>query len=507
METRHEPVARLKELDREARHLAHAAAVISWDQQTYMPKNAVEGRAQQQALLEGLHHARITDPEVGTLLAACGSTEAEPSGPATRPEIDRAFLRAKEREYRLSTRLPGSFVREMAELTSRSQAVWAHARADNDFALFRPHLEKIVEMTIRMADYLGYEEHPYDALLDQYEPYMRSSEVKRVFDELQTGLVPLVAKIGAARQVDDSFLHLDYPLDRQEAFSKQLMVALGYDIDRGRLDTSTHPFTTTLGSDDVRITTRYHRNLLQSSIFSTIHETGHALYEQGFGEGLSGTLLAEGTSLGIHESQSRMWENTIGRSEPFWSHWLPTLQEIFPEQLSGVSVEQFYRAVNKVEPSFIRVEADEVTYGLHVILRYRMEMALISGELKVADAPEAWRELSRELLGIVPETDRDGILQDVHWSFGGIGYFPTYALGNLYAAQFFHTMERQIPQLRDGIARGETGPILEWLRENIHRHGSSLSASELVRRITGEPLSPQFFLAYLNRKYGEIYTL
>jgi carboxypeptidase Taq len=317
----------------------------------------------------------------------------------------------------------------------------------------------------------------------------------------------LVDRIRGAKQVDTSFLERSYPVNAQEELSRRVMGALGYDLSRGRLDRSAHPFTTTLGANDVRITTRFSEDMVTSGLFSTIHETGHALYELGVDETLDGTLLAEGTSLGIHESQSRMWENVIGRSRHFWRHWLPEMKQMFPTQLKGVSLEQFYRAINRVEPSLIRVEADEVTYSLHIIMRFELEQALIQGDLSVDDLPGAWREKSRLLLGVEPDTDAQGVLQDVHWSFGAFGYFPTYALGNLYAAQFLPVMEQRIDNLWDGVAEGRTDHILEWLRENIHRHGKVRSAGTLVQDITGDTLNPQYFLDYLNDKYGDIYQV
>lgn len=507
------PVERLKALDREARLLEHIAAAMSWDQETYMPARAVDERAEQQALLQSLVHERNTAPEVGELLSAAGvdPDSDKPEIPVPVRErlgaIDAAFLREKRRQYRQATRLPARLVRELAETGSRGQNAWIGARRDDDYGRFKPWLEKLIALNREMADALGHGGTRYDALLDQYEPYMTTDEVSSVFSTLRAGLVDLVSRIGDAPQVEDGFLGSTFPVDRQEEMSRRVMTALGYELDRGRLDRSAHPFTTSLGSHDVRITTRYDERLLMSSLFSTIHETGHALYELGVGEELHGTLLAEGTSLGIHESQSRMWENMIGRSRAFWTRWMTDLQELFPDQLGAVTPEAFYRAANKVEPSFIRVEADEVTYSLHIILRFELEQRLIDGDLTVDDLPAAWNDTTREVLGIVPPSDAQGVLQDVHWSFGAFGYFPTYALGNLYAAQFLARMERDLPDLWTAVADGQTGDILEWLRTRIHRHGRVKSAGELVQEISGESLDPRFFLSYLNDKYGEIYRL
>ncbi|MFW5693961.1 MAG: carboxypeptidase M32 [Alkalispirochaeta sp.] len=507
------PISRLKELDAETVLLEHVAAAISWDQETYMPQRAVEERAQQQALLQSLAHERKTSPEVGELLAAAGVDPGAPERdvPAALVEklgeVDAAFLREKRRQFQQSTRLPARLVRELAETGSRGQNAWITARKEDDYQQFRPWLEKLIGLSRETADALGHSGERYDALLDQYEPYMTTADVTRVFATLRDGLVALVQRIRDVPQVDDSFLQTRFPVEQQEEVSRRVMTALGYDLDRGRLDRSAHPFTTALGAHDVRITTRYDEELLTSSLFSTIHETGHALYELGVGEALHGTLLAEGTSLGIHESQSRMWENMIGRSRPFWKRWMPELQAIFSRQLGEVSVESFYRAINKVSPSLIRVEADEVTYSLHIILRFELEQQLINGSVSVDELPEAWNAKMKELLGIVPPRNAEGVLQDVHWSFGAFGYFPTYALGNLYAAQFLTTMERDMPTMWDDVATGRTQPILEWLRTNIHAHGKVRSAGRLVRGITGTDLDPSHFLRYLTDKYGELYSL
>jgi carboxypeptidase Taq len=560
-EGRNDVLKRLRELDKESRLLEHTAAILGWDQETYMPEEAVGERAQQQALLQRLVHDRNASPEVGELLAAVGSdgssteqgvadgatpaagagaipgaasgatpaagagaipgaasgaTPAAGAGAIPGAAIgeggadvsidwDGAFLREKKRQYDQATKIPSRLVSEFAETASRGQHAWAGARRDDDFAQFKPWLEKLLGLSREMADALGHDGNRYDALLDQYEPYMTTTEVARVFGELKEGLVQIVEKISASEQVDTSFLDRSFPVDAQESISRTVMTALGYDTQRGRLDISAHPFTTTLGSNDVRITTRYDEHLLTSGLFSTIHETGHALYELGIAEEAAGSLLAEGTSLGIHESQSRMWENVIGRSRSFWSHWLPALKEFFPDQLSDVDLERFYRGINRVEPSLIRVEADEVTYSLHVILRFELEQLLVSGDLTVDDLPGAWNEKSKELLGIVPDDYAHGVLQDVHWSFGAFGYFPTYALGNLYAAQFLRVMERDMPRMWDEVSSGNTSGILSWLRNSIHRYGKARTATQLVEEISGESLNPGYFLDYLRNKYGEIY--
>ncbi|MFP4425715.1 MAG: carboxypeptidase M32 [Spirochaetaceae bacterium] len=502
-----EKIERLKALDREALRLGEAAETLRWDQETYMPEDAIEARSEQVAILETLAHERNTEEEVGILLDELGSTEENPLGDDSLPWDDRAFLRAKQRAYALSTKLPAELVRRFAEVTSRAQAAWVKAKADNDFKSFQPHLEEIVQLNREKAERYGYREHLYDALLDQFEPFMTTAEVQRVFDALRGSLVDLVRRISERPQVEDVFLHQSYPVDRQEVLGKELLDALGYEFNRGRLDVSAHPFTTTLGPNDVRITTRYHEDVFASAVFSTIHEAGHALYELGVDSKYHNTLLGTGTSLGIHESQSRLWENMVGRSREFWSYWFPRVKELFPEQLSGVEKEQFYRAINRVEPSLIRIEADEVTYSLHVILRFQLEVKLITGELEVKELPEAWNATTKELLGITPPSDAKGVLQDVHWSMGAIGYFPTYALGNLYGAQFLDRMLQELPETYERISAGELAPILHWLRERIHRHGAAKTPKELITEVTGEALEPGYFVRYLETKYGEIYGL
>jgi carboxypeptidase Taq len=500
-----ETMQELREKDRRAATLSHAVAVLGWDQETYMPASAIDERSEQLELLQTMLHEAYTDPRIGELLARLGATDENPRGDQSLAEQDQALVRHVHRWYTRRTKLPADLVAAMARETSLGQSIWARARQESDFSQFAPQLEKLVDLTKQVAECLGYEEHPYDALLDEYEPWMKTSQVRRVFGQLQEDLRTMVQRIVDRPQVDDAFLSEDFAEDKQEAFCRRVLRDIGFDVNRGRMDVSAHPFTTSLGRDDVRITTRYSRRNPTSALFGTIHEAGHALYELGFGDAYRGSSLADGTSLGIHESQSRLWENMIGRSRPFWSYYYPLLQNAFPERLTGISADDFYRAVNKVQPSFIRVEADEVTYGLHIVLRFNLELALVNGDIRVADLPDAWMQTSRELLGISPTTDAEGVLQDIHWSMGGIGYFPTYALGNLYAAQFYHALRSAIPDLDEQLARGELSPVLDWLRSKVHWHGSSLTATELVQRVTGEDLNPQYFIAYLDEKYRDVY--
>ena len=495
----------LKEMDHEAYLLSHGIAVLYWDQETYMPESAVEERAEQISLFEGILHNKLTDDKWGELFSKLSVDGT--SVPQDISIADQAFLRESYRRYSRKVKLPVELVTEFAGEVSIAQSKWVKARSADDYAVFSPHLEKLVNMSRKIAELVGYEEHPYDALLDEYEPWMKASEVKREFDNLEPGLRSLIDSIKDAPQVDSSFLKQEFPVELQDTFGKMLQKGMGYDFNRGRLDLTAHPFSTTLGYNDVRVTTHYNKHDLVSGIFSNIHEAGHGQYEQGFGEELRGSLLADGTSMGIHESQSRFWENIVGRDINYWAYYYPELVKIFPDQLKNVSLTQFYRAVNKVEPSLIRIEADEVTYSMHVILRFRLEMALISGKLSVKDLPEAWNAESENLLGIKPESYAKGLLQDIHWSAGLYGYFPTYALGNLYGAQLTNTLKNEMPDFNLNLLTGNLYPIKNWLNDKIHKHGSSVSAPDLIKNISGESLNSQYFLNYLEEKYKTIYDI
>jgi carboxypeptidase Taq len=497
----------LKKIDREVYLIKHAQAVLGWDQETYLPPKGIDERSEQLALLQGLAHERTVSETAGELLDKLGSSRENPRGGPGLSELDGAFLRAWRRRYDRAVKLPKDLVVRLARAVSIGQAKWAEAKKVSNFQIFLPFLGEILDLTIESARLIGYEEHPYDALLDEYEPYMKTSEAKTVFDNLRRDLAPLAARISRAKQPEDSFLYKDFPPEGQERFGRKVLDALGFDRQRARLDVSAHPFTTTLGNNDVRITTRYNRNNFMSALFGSIHEYGHALYELGFSDSIHGTILSEGASLGIHESQSRLWENLVGRSLPFWKYWYPAAQAHFPDALGSVPLEVFYRGINRVRPSLVRVEADEVTYGLHIILRFMLETDLIDGKLAAKDLPEAWRSLSRDLLGIAPRNDAEGVLQDIHWSMGAFGYFPTYALGNLYSAQFFAALGRDLPGLETRIESGNFTEIIGWLRLNIHSHGSVYTPRELCERISGGPLDPSWFIRYLENKYGRIYEL
>lgn len=484
----------------EIQHLEHAAALLDWDQQVNMPAGGADARALQLATLQKMAHELFIADSTGDLLEKLNESDYPEDS------LDACLIRVVREDWNKDRKIPSELVEELASTTSRAQEVWARARTDNDFQLFQPWLEKILELNQRQADLLGWEEHIYDALLDLYEPHMKSNQVSVIFNELREGLVPLVQEIAARRDaVDGSFLERDFDVSRQWDFGMQALTAIGFDLERGRQDKSTHPFTTNFSRNDVRVTTRVHADNMKSALFSTLHEGGHGLYEQNVGSELEGTPLGTGTSLGIHESQSRLWENLIGRSRAFWEHYYPQLQQLFPADLQGVNVDQFYRAINLVEPSLIRVEADEVTYNLHVFLRFDLERELLSGQLAVADLPQAWNDRMEQYLGIRPHNHTDGVLQDVHWSAGLMGYFPTYALGNLLSVQFYHQAQLALPDLEEQILRGEFSPLREWLTENIYRHGRKFYPQELVKRVTGGDISAKPFLEYARIKFGAIY--
>ena len=495
-----EELKTLKALDATVTRLGHITALLEWDQETYMPVGGGGERAAQIALMSGLHHEKIVDSAWEQAFGAL-----DESGSGGLGEADEAFLREARKRWEKKVKVPGSLVEELARETSLAQSAWVNARKNNDFASFAPYLSKVIDLEKRYAGYINPDSDTYDVLLDEYEPGATAGDIADIFDGLADGLKSLLERIETGSRPISDFLEKPYPEEKQDLFGRKVQAWMGYDRNRGRLDLSAHPFTTTLSPDDVRVTTRYNENLVLSGLFSNIHEAGHGLYEQGFGKNLRGSLLADGTSLGIHESQSRFWENTLGRSLAFWEHWYPEFQALFPGNLAGVSVENFYKAVNLVQPSLIRVEADEVTYSFHVIIRFRLERALIAGDLKVSDLPEAWNAAYSELLGIEVPDDSSGCLQDVHWSAGLFGYFPTYALGNLYAAQFSRQMENDLGALEGLMENKGAAAILDWLRKNIHVHGRIYPPGELCRRVTGSDLDPAHFLSYLESKYSEVY--
>ncbi|MCI0397935.1 MAG: carboxypeptidase M32 [Chloroflexi bacterium] len=488
----------------EINDLQKASALLGWDRQVNMPKAGVMARAQQLATLNRIVHTTFTADEMGELIEAAA---AELNG-ASYDSDQASLIRYLRESYADSRKLPAEFVVRRTMISNQAHAAWEQAREKDDFASFRPWLEKIIGLAQEMAGYYGYEDEKYDALLDQYEPDMKTAEVRAIFQALKESLAPLVEAIRErGRPLDDAILHQAYVIARQEQFVRAMATAVGYDFSRGHLGTAVHPFAASFSRDDARITTRWYADFLSPALFGTLHESGHAMYEQGTHPDLARTPLARGASMGIHESQSRMIENIVGRSRGFWQAHFPKLQEIFPEQLGQATAGDFYRAINKVQPSLIRVDADELSYNLHIILRFELEQAMLNGDLVAADVPAAWNDKIRQLLGVVPPTDRDGCLQDVHWSTPSFGYFPTYALGNLYAAQFYETAQQQDPAVGQELAEGKTTALLAWLRENIHQHGRKFTPAELVQRATGRPLSHDPFLRYATAKFSEVYNL
>lgn len=483
-------------------YLNQAGAVLGWDQNTYMPAGGAEARGNQLALISKLSHEWSTSQEMGRLLDDLVVYEKQLD-----PDSDDACLiRVAKREYDLDTRVPTEFVGEFAQATTKAFSTWAEARQKSDFSIFLPSLEKVVDLNRQLATFFPEVDHPYDALLDQFEPGMKTADVKAIFEKLRPQQVELIKAISQQPEVDDSFLHQPFDEQKQWDFGVEVVSKFGYDWTRGRQDKAPHPFSINFGMDDVRITTRVYPDFLNPMLFGTMHETGHAMYEQGVSPSLKGTTLARGASLAVHESQSRMWENLVGRSLPFWKFFYPRLQEFFP-QLNSVSLENFYRGINKVSPSLIRVEADEATYNLHIMLRLELEIAMIEGTVAIKDLPALWNAKVEEYLGLTPPNDAVGVLQDVHWSYGNMGYFSTYALGNLVSAQLWEKINLDLPDLDDQISNGKFEGLLGWLRTNIHRHGKKYEPQELIKRITGSTIDPVPYVRYLNKKFGEIYNL
>ncbi len=479
--------------------------LTSWDQETYIPSGAHEFRSKMLSHLSGLIHERTVADEFYQKLSKLIDIESgdlRVSGLTTSQE---ACLREWRREYLLATKLPNAFVKESSEVTGKAANVWAEARKQNDFSLFEPYLEKIFSLARKKAEYYGYEEHPYDALLDEFEPYTKIKEIDPLFADLKEDLVELVKKIGESKQVNTKPLEEHYPTQKQKELGQQLFQELFVEMEHGRLDFSTHPFCTSMHPTDVRLTTRIDESDFLSNLLSVMHETGHALYSRNLPVEHFGTPAGESISLGIHESQSRWWETRVGRSLSFWRYFYPKVQKAFPH-LQAVSIEEFYKAMNKVAPSLIRVEADEVTYCLHIIIRYELEKKLLEGSLSVKDLPKTWNQYYEELLGITPPSDSLGCLQDVHWSFGLIGYFPTYALGNMYACQFFETFQQEEKEWEKKIEKGDFSCMRDWLKQHVHSQGKVYPAKELVRKITGKSLSQKPYISYLNQKYAKIYS-
>ncbi len=481
-------------------HDVHAAAsLLQWDQEIFMPPKAAPGRGKQLSTLSTIAHRMFTDKEVGDLLKAL----QDQSDSLTADE--NKLVSETWYDYERATQLPNEYVQEFALERSKAFNAWIKAKKESDYKTFRPHVQKLTELLHRRAEYLGYEGSPYNALLEDYERGMTAESLKPVFDRLANEQSEIVNQVINAPQPDLSWTQQEWDEQAQWDFTLRVVKDLGFDFEAGRQDKSVHPFTTEFDLKDVRITTRIRKDDLFAGLMGSIHECGHALYEQGFLEEDERATLAKAISLGIHESQSLMWENIIGGSLPFWKHYHSAMQEQFKGQLDSLSAGQLYQAVNRVQPSFIRVEADECTYNLHIVLRFEIELALFEGELKVDDIPAVWNEKMKTYLGLDVPNDGLGCLQDVHWSQGYMGYFPTYALGNLYAAQMFERIQTDIPKIWDEVEAGNFGVLLNWLRKNVHQIGRRKTAPELIQDLTGSPLQPDAFLKYLRRKYGELY--
>ena len=493
------------ETSREIRLLGSIDSLLGWDQETMMPKGGAEYRARQLALLARLRHEQFTSQRMGELIAEC-----ESEFNTDEDTMEAANIRHLRHDYDRMVKLPGSLVEEIASTASQAQRVWMEAREKNDFEGFRPMLEKTVELCRRKAECFGWAEggEPWDALAEDYEPGCTAAGVAEVFDPLRARLRTLVSEIREATVKPDSRLD-EIPLSRDEqmAFCRFVCEQLGFDFNRGRLDVSTHPFCGGSHCDDVRMTTRFHECMLTDALGSTMHEAGHGIYEQGLKFEYVGTPMGNSVSLGIHESQSRMWENQVGRSVAFWEWCAPKLEQFFGEAVRGISPQIAYETINRVQTGLIRVEADEATYNMHIMIRFELERALLNGDLQVGDLPGEWNRMYKEYLGVDVPDDRRGCLQDIHWSMGALGYFPTYTLGNLYCAQFFEAAQAAMPGLDDDFRNGRFDRLRTWLNEQIHQHGERYSPEELCRRVTGKELSSEPLMRHLEGKYRALYHL
>lgn len=498
-----EEFKQFKALIQEIVDLYSAISLLGWDQQTYMPKGGTQDRGYSISTLARITHQKVTAPEVGILL-----DDLQPYAAQLDPNSDDArLIKVSRKAYLKRTRVPARWVVENAQVTTVAQTAWEKAKEENDFISFQPHLERIFELKQEYASFFAPYDHIYDPLLDDFEPEMKTSEVQAIFDAVRPAQVALIKEISEKQVIEDGFLHIPYDEKSQWEFGVEVITRFGFNWEHGRQDKSVHPFTQAMGIGDVRITTRFDPERAASALFSTMHECGHALYELGASPSLSRTPLATGASMALHESQSRMWENLVGRSLSFWKYFYPRLQEKFPTQLGNVSLQDFYRGINKVEPSFIRVEADEATYNLHIMLRMELEIELLEGKLKVKHLPEVWNSKMKEYLGVTPPNNQLGVLQDVHWSNGLVGYFPTYALGNLVSAQLWEAMEKDIPGILDQFERGEYLELLDWMRKTVHVHGAKFDPQELIQMATGSKIDAQPYLRYLKKKYSDIYRI
>lgn len=479
-----------------------AVSLMYWDLRTGAPRKSAEQRSQVIGLLSTEVFKMGISEEMKnyleTLLPHVNELDT----------ISRRMVEEAKKEYDKSSKIPPDRYQQFVILMSQAETAWEDAKGKSDFALVQPYLEKIIEFQKEFIGYLGYEGHPYNTLLDLYEPGMTVEQLDALFAALKEKIVPLVNQIkNSTRKPNTSIVTQSFDIAQQRALSKWILEKIGYDFEAGRLDDTVHPFCIGLNPHDVRVTNRYNYNDLREGIFGAIHEGGHAIYEQNISSDLIGTNLCEGASMGIHESQSRFMENIIGRSKAFWDCYFEGLVQFFPEQLHNVSVEDFYFVVNESQPSFIRTEADELTYNLHIMIRYEIEKGLITGELNVRDLPQIWNEKMKEYLGIVPSNDTEGVLQDMHWFSGNFGYFPSYSLGNMYAAQLEHTLRKEMPDYEEAIRRGEVNKVVEWLHDKVHQYGKLLTPKELIEKATGEPLNGSYLANYLEKKFRDLYQL
>lgn len=497
-------VQAFREYVKKIRQLDETINLLQWDMRTGMPKKGVAARSDLIGMLSSESFAMTVSLEMKQFLETLSQSD-------TYKELDRVTqvtVRECQKEYDRMQSIPPDMFREYVVLTTTAESVWEDAKEKSDFTMFQPYLEKIVEMNRKMIEIWGYSGVPYNTLLDYYEPGMTVEILDALFADLREKTIAIVQRIQQkGYQPDVSFLEQRYDPQKQRQFSILALRAIGYDLEAGRLDETVHPFCVTMNREDVRVTTRYNPDDFRTAIFGTIHEGGHALYEQNISPELDGTPLATGTSMGIHESQSRFWENIVGRSSEFWECCYEDLQKTFPEELGHVSLARFYRAINHSEPSLVRVEADELTYNLHIMIRYELEKGLINGTLQVADLPDLWKQKMEEYLGVTPPDDSLGVLQDVHWAGGSFGYFPSYSLGNIYSAQFLHAMQKDIPGFYSQIRRGEFGGIRQWLADKVHRHGKTMTPAEILESVTGERINSQYLVNYLEKKYTDVYGL
>jgi carboxypeptidase Taq len=479
-----------------------AVSLMAWDLRTGAPRKGVAQRSE----VIGMLSTEVFKMSVSAEMEAYLETLSTPDNLSQLDEITRATVLDCKKDFDRMKSIPSDWYQEYVVLTSNAQTIWEEAKSKNDFAMFQPYLEKIVQKSIEFVEFLGYEGNKYNTLLDLYEPGIKVEQLDEIFANLRISTIELLDKIrNSGNDPRADFLNRTYDTSKQKEFSIFLLEQMGYDFEAGRLDESVHPFATGLNPGDVRVTTHFYLDELRSGIFGTIHEGGHALYEQNVSKDLIGTPLASGTSMGIHESQSRYWENTIGRSKAFWERYYQDLLNRFPEQLNDVTMDEFFRAVNRVTPSLIRIEADELTYNLHIMIRFEIEKGLINGTIQVADLPRLWNEKYQEYLGIEPDSNATGVLQDVHWSGGMFGYFPSYSLGNIYAAQFTNALKKDIPNIDELVSQGNLAPIKAWYGEKIHKYGKLLTPAEIVKQVTGEEITSKYLVEYLTEKYQQIY--